>query len=247
MDITPRHQWTHDGTRVLVVRSGDTGHGGFAWPTTVGARLQVAQPTRTAACDAGGYYGWPWAFGIGDGKDPDWSARWLVYAADPADVIAIGDKVKCCGEIEIVHVGDWASATAYVLPGQMAWVAHAAQGAASATGESGAASATGWSGAASATGWSGAASATGESGAASATGWRGAASATGESGAAFVTGLDGRAQAGPYGVIALAWWHEAAGRQEMRCARIGVGDGSDGLLKARVWYRLDARGEFVEA
>jgi hypothetical protein len=32
----------------------------------------------------------------------------------------------------------------------------------------------------------------------------------------------------------------------MRCARVGVGDGSDGTLKAHTWYQLDAAGEFVE-
>jgi hypothetical protein len=48
-------------------------------------------------------------------------------------------------------------------------------------------------------------------------------------------------------VIALAWWNNAATRSEMRCARIGCGDGSDGLLKAGVWYRLDPQtADFIE-
>ena len=33
---------------------------------------------------------------------------------------------------------------------------------------------------------------------------------------------------------------------EMRCREVGCGDGSDGKLKANVWYRVDERGEFVE-
>jgi hypothetical protein len=32
----------------------------------------------------------------------------------------------------------------------------------------------------------------------------------------------------------------------MRCAQVGIGDGSDGKLKAGVWYRLDVAGAFVE-
>jgi len=33
----------------------------------------------------------------------------------------------------------------------------------------------------------------------------------------------------------------------MRCAEVGVGDGSDGKLKAHTWYRIDASGAFVES
>ena len=129
------------------------------------------------------------------------------------------------------------------------------RGAASSTGYRGAASSTGESGAASSTGSSGAASSTGESGAASSTGYRGAASSTGESGAASSTGSSGAAQAtglyskacgGKYGCIALAWLNKSADRIEMQCAKIGCGDGSDGLLKANIWYVLNEAGEFVE-
>ncbi|HJX54188.1 MAG TPA: hypothetical protein VJ801_15585 [Polyangia bacterium] len=138
-----------------------------------------------------------------------------------------GGKAKARQGI-IRFVGDWHSAMLFVLSGQMAWVAHAASGAASSTGNSGAASSTGYKGAA------------------SSTGNRGAASSTGYSGAATVTGTDGKAMAGPYGCIALAFWKTSANRQEMRCAEIGCGDGSDGKLKAGVWYGLDAEGRFQE-
>jgi hypothetical protein len=63
---------------------------------------------------------------------------------------------------------------------------------------------------------------------------------------ATVTGLDGKAQAGPYGCIALARRNNAADRIEMRCAEVGRGDGSDGKLKAHTWYCLNYQGEFVE-
>jgi len=292
--IIPRHLWTHDGSEVLILKcvakDGKT-YGNFQWPLTVGAEIAAPDFTTVAEC-GGGLHGWPWGFSIGDGKEPDWAATWLVFGALPADVIDLGGKVKT-RTATIRYVGDWMGASAFVLAGQIAWVHQAARGAASATGWSGAASATGWSGAASATGgrgaasatgargaasatgwsgaasatgWRGAASATGERGAASATGgrgvasatgWRGAASATGASGAASatgesslagVTGLYGKAQAGPFGVIALAWWNRSAARSEMRCAEVGIGDGSDGKLKAKTWYRLnDETGAFKEA
>ena len=52
--------------------------------------------------------------------------------------------------------------------------------------------------------------------------------------------------AGKYGCIALAWWNEKEKRGEMCCAETGCGDGSDGKLKAKVWYTLDDDGKFVE-
>ncbi|MDP3720810.1 MAG: hypothetical protein Q8T13_23860 [Acidobacteriota bacterium] len=62
----------------------------------------------------------------------------------------------------------------------------------------------------------------------------------------MATNIDAKAQAGPFGVIALGFYNRPAARYEMRCARIGVGDASDGLLKALTWYRLDSAGEFIE-
>jgi hypothetical protein len=225
----PRHQWTHDGAEVLCVKfveKDGASYGGFKWPLTVGAEVIAPDWTEKAEC-GGGLHGWPWGFSLGDGKDPVWEATWIVFAANPGDVVELDGKVKVRRAI-VRYVGDWQGATAFVLSGQMAWVAHAASGAASATGGRGAASATGWRGAA------------------SATGGMGAASATGAASAAVVTGLDGRAQCGVYGVLALAWWNPTAERYEMRCARVGGGDGSDGTLKAKTWYRLNEAGDFVE-
>ncbi len=59
-------------------------------------------------------------------------------------------------------------------------------------------------------------------------------------------GIGSKAKAGPYGCIALGWYNKPADRREMRCAEIGTGDGSDGKLKANVWYELNANGEFME-
>jgi hypothetical protein len=241
--VTPRHQWTHDGTDVLVVRyvakDGSSSHG-FVYPLTVGA--DVLCPDWDPAPECGhGLHGWAWGFSIGEGAEPDWAATWLVIAAKPADVVAISGKVKFRAGV-VRYVGDWQGATSFVLAGQMAWVHHAASGAASATGwrgaasatgasgaasatgARGAASATGWRGAASATGASGAASATGARGAASATGWSGAASATGESGAASATGERGAASAtGASGAASATGWRGAASATGARGAASATG------------------------
>jgi hypothetical protein len=116
------------------------------------------------------------------------------------------------------------------------------RGAASATGTRGAASATGDSGAASATGTRGAASATGYSGAASATGTRGAASATGKHSVAMACGYDGRAMAGETGAIVLAYRDDDYNLLHIRASKVG-----ENGIKAGVWYRLGAAGEFVES
>jgi hypothetical protein len=248
--IVAAHQWTNGGNEVFILKcvSADgQGYGGFQYPLTVGASVEAPDWNPRKEC-GGGLHGWPWGIGIGGGKEPDWNGRWLVLGAASEDIVDLGDK--CKAQKAIVRFAsepkDWQAATNFILSGQIAWVQQAASGAASATGWRGAASATGASGAASATGWSGAASATGESGAASATGASGAASATGWSSIAVVTGPYGRVRGGKYSAIALAFVNVAAGRQEMRCAEIGCGDGSDGKLKANVWYRLDESGAFVE-
>jgi len=105
-------------------------------------------------------------------------------------------------------------------------------GHASATGYSGHASATGNYGHASATGDSGRASATGDSGRASATGNYGHASATGNYGHACVLNVNGgRAKAKENGLVAVAWWDEAAKR-----GRLAVGYVGEDGIKADTWY-----------
>ena len=78
------------------------------------------------------------------------------------------------------------------------------------------------------------------------TGDRSASSATGDRSASVCTGLHSKAMAGTYGCIALAWLNKKENRVEMRCAETGCGDGSDGKLKAEVFYSLDVHGNFVE-
>jgi len=106
--------------------------------------------------------------------------------------------------------------------------------------------ATGDRSASSATGYSSASSATGDSSASSATGYSSASSATGDASAAICVGVGSKAMAGKYGCICLSFYNEIEGRYEMRCAETGCGDGSDGKLKAEVWYSLNDDGKFIE-
>jgi hypothetical protein len=255
-EIVPRHQWTHDGAEVLCVkfveRDGSS-YGGFKWPLTVGAEVIAPDWNEKAEC-GGGLHGWPWGFSLGEGKSPVWEATWLVFGAQPDDVVDLDGKVKVRRAV-VRYVGDWQGATVFVLAGQMAWAHHAAQGSAANTGDWSSAANTGdWSSAANTgdgssaanTGHGSSAANTGHGSSAANTGDRSSAANTGDGSPAVLTGVYGRAKSGPYGVIALAWWNKAANRNEMRCARIGVGDGLDGTLKAHTWYQLNEAGEFVE-
>jgi hypothetical protein len=237
--IIPVHQWTNGGDEVLVVRFASKdgkSYNNFQHPMTVGE--SVTAPDWVANCKCGGgIHGWPWALGLGEGKECEWSALWQVYGVKPEDIMH-GEpdlvwKVKFRTGI-LRFLGTWDQATNFVLTGQMAWVRQAARGAASATGERGAASATGERGAASATGWRGAASATGE---------RGAASATGKDGTAIALGINGRASGSLGNFLVIAEWKIFSGlwkRVAMGMVRV---DGK--RIKADTFYSL-VNGKFTE-
>ncbi len=116
----------------------------------------------------------------------------------------------------------------------------------STTGDCSSSSAIGDGSVSSTTGYNSVSSTTGDCSVSSAIGHRSASSASGYASAAVSTGIGARGMAGKFGVIALAWWNESKMRCEMRCAETGCGDGSDGKLKAFVWYRLNLSGEFAE-
>ena len=193
--ITPRNQWTNGGDEVLIVRFvGEDGksYNGFQHPMNVGETVTAPDWNIRAEC-GGGIHGWPWAFGLGEGKDCDWQAVWQVYGVKPADIVDLAGKVKFRTGV-LRFKGHWADAMNFVLYGQMTWVFHSARGSASNSGGSGSAS---------------------NSGA------RGSASTTHEGTAAICTGLYGKAKAAKFGCIALSWWNEKQQRSEMRCAQVG--------------------------
>jgi hypothetical protein len=224
--VTPFHQFTHDGAEVLILRCGPQdgrSYGGFQWPLTVGAEVSAPDWNPAPVC-GGGLHGWAWGLSFGDGKEPDWNGRWIVFGAKPADVVLVDGKVKARSGV-IRFVGEWQAATNFILSGQIAWVLHASSGASSATGNRGASSATGYRGASSATGNSGASSATGDRGASSATGNRGASSATGDSGASSATGYRGASSAtGNSGASSATGYRGASSATGNRGASSATGD-----------------------
>lgn len=248
--MIPIHQWTHDGDEVLIVRqcqSDGTSSHGFRYPLRVGERVE-APDWNPEPIHGNGLHGWPWGLALGDGQDPDYAAVWLVLGARPDDVIDLGGRVKCRAAT-VRHVGEWHTALAFVLSGQMAWAVSSSTGddaTSSSTGHRATSSSTGDGVASSSAGDCAASSSTGHRAVSSSTGHGAVSSSTGDRAVAVCAGLASRARAGAWGCIALAWWNEATRRTEMHCARVGCGDGSDGLLKAGVWYVLDAGGEFIE-
>src|ERR1700752_1078976 len=122
----PQHQWTHDGGKVLIAKClnvDGTGHDGFAWPVKGKTICPKAQADREAAnngsCESGGLFGWAWGVNLGGGKDPDYRAPWLVFAADPADVIDCDGKCKAIGEVKVLYYGTWAGALEFTRAGRL--------------------------------------------------------------------------------------------------------------------------------
>jgi len=247
MKKIPAHQWTNENGEVLILRFSDKNgksYNGFQHPMTVGESVVEPKWNEAAVC-GGGIHGWPWGIGLGEGKECEWESLWQVYGAKPEEVVGeIEGGQKCKFKTGTLRfLGKWDEAMKFILSGQIKWVEQWA-GEKHATGDRSASSATGYRSASSATGYRSASSATGNSSASSATGYSSASSATGKASAAIVTGDNGRAKAGEYGCVALAWWNAKYQRYEMRCALTGAGPDS---LKADVWYRLNAKGEFIEA
>ena len=215
----PKHQWTHIGDKVLVVRQcahdGSSSHD-FIWPKSGPVTCPDWEPHNRCG---NGLHGWPWGLALGDGSCQNYDWLWLVVAVDPKDVVDVEDaqgKVKF-KQGEVIFAGEWWKAMKITEEGRVAWIHHAAQGQ-SAT--------------------------SGDSSSAATSGYRSSAASTGDSSVAVCSGIGSRAQAGEYGAIALAWWNEKQQRSEMRCAC--VVNGKNGTLKPGVWYRLNARGKFVQ-
>jgi hypothetical protein len=298
---TPAHQWTNGGEEVLLLRcinADGTSYGGFVNSVTVGERIEAPDWDGGENKCGGGLHGWPWGIGIGGGKNPDYAGIWQVLGCKPSEIVEVTEdpnsvKSKTKGGIlrYSSKPGDWHGAVMHILSGQMAWVAHNADGVAATSGVSSSAATSGVSSSAATSGdsssaatsgysssaatsgvrssaatsgdrssaatsgdrssaatsgYSSSAATSGVSSSAATSGVRSSAATSGDSSPAVCAGINSRAKAGPWGCIALAWWHENEKRSEMRCREVGCGDGSDGKLKAGVWYRLDSTGNFVE-
>lgn len=120
--MTPAHQWTHHGDKVLIVKNtwpeGEA-HDDFRWPES---GIVTAPDWNPEPRCGGGLHGWPWGVCIGYGKDPEYGGRWYVLAAQPEDVVVVGtaEKVKA-REVEIVLCGTFHDAMQYTLAGRVAW------------------------------------------------------------------------------------------------------------------------------
>jgi len=101
-------------SKALILRSCHAGfkaHGGFQWPSQVGAVVTPERWDSSAEC-GNGLHGF--LKGEGCGSLADWSetAEWLVIEADAASVVSLnGEKVKV-PRCTIAHVGQGDSAVA---------------------------------------------------------------------------------------------------------------------------------------
>jgi hypothetical protein len=225
--IPEAHSWTNGANRVLLVKSlnrdGTSGNKkDFVYPKSGPVNPVVADNGgRDATCESGGLFGWPWGMFVGDGRDPDACAPWVVLSALPQNVIALdGGKCKAVTGVdgsdaaEVVYYGDMAGAMYFTSQGRVALVLARSSGSASATGDSGSASATGDSGSASATGYSGSASATGKDS------WA-------------IGGLNGSAMSGADDGMIEVFYRDQSGRR-----RVAVGYVGENGIEKNVWYRV---------
>lgn len=131
LKLPPIHQWTHDGSKVLLVKcvnNDGTSRGGFQWPESgpVESPNWDGKPT----CEGGGLFGWPWALHIGVGKHPDFTKPWIVYAADPQDVLGNieGEPKAKARKAHVVYYGAWPGAMKLTQAGRLAWVKSSGSG-----------------------------------------------------------------------------------------------------------------------
>jgi hypothetical protein len=125
--ITPSQHVYKDGYVLIVkcLNRDGTSYGGFVWPKS--GPVENKKWSRDPDCDSGGLFGWPWGMGIGDGKDPDACAPWLVFRAKAENVIAIGAKCKAVpgenGELpEVIYYGTQAGAVKLTAEGRSAFI-----------------------------------------------------------------------------------------------------------------------------
>ena len=172
--VTPIHQWTHDGDRVLLVKcvaKGGKSHNDFQWPQSGDVVTPNWSPQPN--CESGGLFGWPWGLNLGEGKLPDYRGDWIVFSAKPESVVRIDGKAKAGPSAEVVFYGSWHEALQYTLAGRVAWIQHATRGAANCSGDYSSASTSGYSSSASTSGYCSSASSVGAHSAAALTGERG--------------------------------------------------------------------------
>lgn len=179
-----------------------TSYGGFVWPES--GRVEAPAWDGGRPVCGGKLHFLPW--GEGNGALLSWEpdARWLVIAADAADVVEVtedGGGKSGCRRCEVVYCGDRAGATAFLL----------------ANGASG-------------KNVVGAMVSTGNGGTATA-GFRGTATA-GDRGTA-TAGYGGTATAGENGFLSILWWDGTSNKYRRKIGCVGE-DGLRAGVKYRV-------------
>jgi hypothetical protein len=209
-------------SNVLILRcSSPTGisHGGFRWPLEVGATVEAPDWDPKPDCGQG-LHGWLW--GEGDVGDSEYhsnpNAIWHLVDVPEKDVVGLGRKVKFPRGIIV----------AFGKRDEMVGILQADPRAAGRTLIGG--TATAGDGGSATAGDYGTATA-GDGGTATA-GYRGTATA----------GYQGTATAGDKGLIMIRWFDPDARRCRIHTGYIG-----ENGLKPNTPYKLDDKGNFIEA
>ena len=242
MNLNDAHKWTNKDGNVLILRGvGEdrTSHNGFKWPA-VGETVTAEDWNDKPEC-GGGLHGWPWSFGVGEGRDICDIAHWQVCAAKPEDVIGnLENGCKCKFRTgTLVYEGDMAGAFALVRAGLEDFVRECAKNE-----ESGNSSTSAQSGDYSKSAQSGNYSTSAQSGDSSKSAQSGDYSTSESVGANSVivaAGTSCTAKVGEFGVFALRWTDDK-GHPRIAAGRVGVNG-----IKADVAYTVNSKGRIVKA
>ena len=219
--------------RVLILKTVGAdmrAHGGFEWPTSGPVECPTWDPTPDCG---GGLHGLLWGCGSGliDPDDP--TRKWVVFAADPADVVEVGAKVKA-RRGDVVFVGIRDEAIAYLdangaADKPVAYATHTSGAEGTST--------SGYRG----TSTSGAegTSTSGAEGTSTSGDW--GTSTSGDRGTS-TSGDWGTSTSGKRGIIVCRWWDGTAGRWRLTVGYVG----EDGI-EPDVPYRADSAGRLVKA
>ena len=251
MNLNDAHKWTNKDGNVLILRGvGEdrTSHNGFKWPA-VGETVTAEDWNDKPEC-GGGLHGWPWSFGVGEGRDICDIAHWQVCAAKPEDVVwNLENGCKCKFRTgTLVYEGDMTGVFALVRAGLEDFVRECAKneesGNSSTSAQSGDYSKSAQSGNYSKSAQSGYSSKSAQSGDYSKSAQSGDYSTSESVGANSVivaAGTSCTAKVGEFGVFALRWTDDK-GHPRIAVGRVGVNG-----IKADVAYTVNSKGRIVKA
>ena len=261
---------------VRCVNADGTSYGGFENPLEVGAVIEAPDWSIAAECGGGIHgWPWGLGHDGKEPTHPLWlvcgadphsgvelggKAKWPRMIVRHVGTLASAMAFTHVGRLRLISAsakqatsGDRSSAatsgysSSAATSGDSSSAATSGDSSSAATsGYSSSAATSGYRSSAATSGYRSSAATSGYSSSAATSGECSSAATSGECSPAVCSGVNSRAQSGPFGCVALAWWNSRDERCEMRCREVGCGDGSDGKLRSHTWYRLDDAGEFVE-